>query len=62
MNIGENIPNNLICNVQSMGVGEDCDLMLISDGENWRCPYGHWQGRTDTGLLFREIPDMRGRR
>ena len=54
-------PNNLICNVQSIGsaVEEDCDLMLVSDGKNWRCPYNHVQYRDDTGMLRREIPDRR---
>lgn len=53
------IPKELLCNVQAMNLGEDCDLMLVSDGEFWRCPKGHWQGRTDTGLMIREIPDRR---
>lgn len=53
-------PSNLLCNVGFIpGLREDCSAMLVSDGENWRCPYNHFQYRDDTGLLRREIPDKR---
>jgi hypothetical protein len=53
------IPKSLVCNVQALGVNEDCDLMLVSDGRYWFCPKGHIQGFDLNRHPIRKLRDMR---
>lgn len=59
MNEETAIPKTLLCNVQALGVGDDCDLLLVSDGEWWFCPKLHIQGFDINRTPIRKLRDMR---
>lgn len=52
------VERSLHCRVQGVSDTEDCDALLVSDGQYWSCPYGHIQG-FDNGKPVRKIPDRR---